>query len=234
MHLTAFKVVLWYDMSGPSPIGAKSNLLKDRRCEFNGAELYANAQRLQTNERFYRTSIGGDPSGRNSRDRAYRGMRKMPSVTNVTPERVVTGEASATTGTQFPTGGEPVAVAMTSSGGNLYTANLLDGTISAFTVQSTGSLAPVNGSPFQTGLHPIALCVTSNGRFLYVASSGGQNVSGFAISDGGTLTQAGSPSPAGFSPLSVSADTTGNFLYVTSGGSTTAFQRFASTSPLER
>lgn len=97
----------------------------------------------------------------------------VPAVTNVTPERVVTGEASATAGTQFPAGGEPVAVAMTSSGGNLYTANLLDGTISAFTVQSNGSLAPVNGSPFQTGLHPIALCVTSNGRFLYVASSGG-------------------------------------------------------------
>jgi DNA-binding beta-propeller fold protein YncE len=141
----------------------------------------------------------------------------VPSVTNVTPERVVTGEASATAGTQFPAGGEPVAVATTPTGGNLYTANLLDGTISAFTVQSTGSLAPVNGSPFQTGLHPVALCVTSNGRFLYVASSGGQNVSGFAISDGGTLTQAGSPSPAGFSPLSVSADATGNFLYVTSG-----------------
>ena len=55
----------------------------------------------------------------------------VPSVTNVTPERVVTGEASATTGTQFPAGGEPVAVAITPSGGNLYAANLLDGTISA-------------------------------------------------------------------------------------------------------
>src|SRR5271169_5241836 len=82
----------------------------------------------------------------------------VPSVTNVTPERVVTGEASASAGTQFPAGGEPVAVAITPSGGNLYAANLLDGTISAFTVQSTGSLAAVNGSPFQTGLHPVALC----------------------------------------------------------------------------
>ena len=141
----------------------------------------------------------------------------VPSVTNVTPERVVTGEASATAGTQFPAGAEPVAIAITPSGGDLYTANLLDGTISAFAVQSTGGIGAVNGSPFQTGLHPVALCITSNGRFLYVASSGGQNVSGFAISDGGALTQAGTPNPAGFSPLSVSADATGNFLYVTSG-----------------
>src|ERR1700752_2465801 len=85
----------------------------------------------------------------------------VPSVTNVTPERVVTGEASASAGTQFPAGGEPVAVAITPSGGNLYAANLLDGTISAFAVQSTGSLAAVNGSPFQTGLHPVDLCITS-------------------------------------------------------------------------
>jgi len=128
----------------------------------------------------------------------------VPSVTNVTPERVATGEASATAGTQFPAGAEPVAIAITPNGGNLYAANLLDGTISAFAVQSTGGIGAVNGSPFQTGLHPVALCITGNGRFLYVASSGGQNVSGFAISDGGALTQAGTPNPAGFSPHGLS------------------------------
>jgi DNA-binding beta-propeller fold protein YncE len=155
----------------------------------------------------------------------------VPSVTNVTPERVVTGEASATAGTQFQAGGEPVAIAITPGGSNLYAANLLDGTISAFTVQSTGSLAAVGGSPFQTGLHPVALCITSNGRFLYVAGSGGQNVSGFAISAGGALTQAGTPSPAGFSPLSV-ARMRPAISSMLRAVWTTAFQRFASTCPL--
>src|ERR1039457_4411923 len=51
----------------------------------------------------------------------------VPSVTNVTP--VVTGEASAIAGTQFPAGAEPVAIAITPDGGNLDTANLRDGTI---------------------------------------------------------------------------------------------------------
>jgi hypothetical protein len=80
----------------------------------------------------------------------------VPSVTNVTPERLATGETPGSAGTQFPAGGEPVAIA-TPVGGNLYAANLLDGTVSAFAVQSTGGLAAVNGSPFQTGLHPIGL-----------------------------------------------------------------------------
>ena len=78
----------------------------------------------------------------------------VPSVTNVTPERLATGEASGPTGTLFSAGGEPVAIAITPAGGNLYAANLLDGTISAFAVQSTGGLAAVNRSPFQTGVAP--------------------------------------------------------------------------------
>src|SRR5215469_16042910 len=74
----------------------------------------------------------------------------VPSVTNVTPERVMTGEASASAGTQFPTDGEPVAIAITEAGNYLYTANLLNGIISAFSVQSTGGIAAIKGSPFQT------------------------------------------------------------------------------------
>src|SRR5271155_3989232 len=133
----------------------------------------------------------------------------VPAVTNVTPERIATGEIPGSAGTQFPTGAEPVAIAITPDGASLYTANLRDGTISAFAVQSNASLVAVNGSPFQTGLHPIALCITSNGRFLYVASAGQQNVSGFAISANGMLTAAGTPRPAGLSPVSVAADATG-------------------------
>src|ERR1700733_14011822 len=117
----------------------------------------------------------------------------VPAVTNVTPERIASGEVPGVTGTQFPTGGEPVAIAIEPDGGSVYTANLRDGTISAFAVESNGSLAPVNGSPFQTGLHPIALSVTNNGRFLYVANAGQQNVAGFTISANGTLAAAGKP-----------------------------------------
>jgi hypothetical protein len=112
MYLTAFTVVLWYDMSGPSAVGLKYNLLKGRGCEFNGLRF---------------TSMRGVFRQKNgSNERVSAAIRAavilaitltagcgVPSVTNVTPERVVTGEASATAGTQFPAGGEPVAVAMT-------------------------------------------------------------------------------------------------------------------------
>ena len=57
-------------------IQLKSNLVKDRGSEFNGAGLYSNACRSQTNERFYPTSIGDDPSGGNCRGHAHRGMRR--------------------------------------------------------------------------------------------------------------------------------------------------------------
>ena len=56
----------------------------------------------------------------------------VPAVTNVTPERIATGEIPGSAGTQFPTGAEPVAIAITPDGASLYTANLRDGTISAF------------------------------------------------------------------------------------------------------
>jgi hypothetical protein len=49
-YLTAFTVVLWYDMPGPPAVGLKYNLLKGRECEVNGAVLYNNARRLQTDE----------------------------------------------------------------------------------------------------------------------------------------------------------------------------------------
>ncbi|PWT83383.1 MAG: hypothetical protein C5B58_06655 [Acidobacteria bacterium] len=141
----------------------------------------------------------------------------VPAVTNVTPERLMSGQSSTVVGTQFATGNEPVAIAMTRTGTNLYTANLMDGTVSAFKAGSSAAIEAVNGSPFEAGLHPVALCITNDGRFLYVANTGGQTVWGFSISDGGALIPAGSPTHAGFSPLGVAADATGNFLYVVSG-----------------
>ena len=95
----------------------------------------------------------------------------VPSLTNVTPERLASGQmASAAVGNQFSTGLEPVAIVLTPNGGHLYTANLLDGTLSGFAVQLTGAISAASGSPFQAGLHPVALCVTTDGRFLYVAN----------------------------------------------------------------
>src|SRR5258708_20844353 len=85
MYLTAFTVVLWYDMSGPSAVGLKYNFLKCRGFEFNGAALYNNARRLQTNEWFYRTSIGGDPSGGSSCHSPDPGVPPLGAVKTHTP-----------------------------------------------------------------------------------------------------------------------------------------------------
>jgi 6-phosphogluconolactonase len=97
-------------------------------------------------------------------------------------------------------------------------------TISAFHVNSAGTLTPVAGAPFPTGgtggvcfdiastrtIHP------SGGR-LYATNSLSGNVSGFNIANDGSLTTIpGSPFPMspGGNPIGVAASANGQFLFV--------------------
>jgi 6-phosphogluconolactonase (cycloisomerase 2 family) len=109
----------------------------------------------------------------------------------------------------FVTGSDPLYIAFVpvtlGSQAFLYTANVLDGTISAFTADdNTGVLTPVNGSPFSSGTSVGGLAVapytTSNGTFfLYAADPQSTVVRAYTI-DGNTGALSpisGSPFPAG-------------------------------------
>jgi DNA-binding beta-propeller fold protein YncE len=133
-------------------------------------------------------------------------------------------------GASVPTGLGPIAIAITPAENAVFVANRDDNTISAYTVNSDGSLTapcsttncnavaagPVAGTP-------LALAVDPSGKFLFVANQANQalfpppntadTVAVFSI-NGTTLTSVGSFASTGNGPAALVASPTGNFLYV--------------------
>jgi 6-phosphogluconolactonase len=96
-----------------------------------------------------------------------------------------TGSLTALPQSPFTTGNEPLQMAYVPSTagaqGFLYTANVQDGTISAFTADdSTGVLTPVKGSPYVSGtsVWGLSQILTSSGNFLYAADPQAETVMG--------------------------------------------------------
>jgi DNA-binding beta-propeller fold protein YncE len=121
----------------------------------------------------------------------------------------------------------PTAVAVSGTGKFLYVANNFTGTVSAYSISSSGALTALGASPYTVGLAPSGLEIPPSGGFLYVANTGSNNVSAFALCDkvvtscanpnspDGTLTPVpGSPFSAGLGPVAIAADPSFNFLYV--------------------
>ena len=123
----------------------------------------------------------------------------------------------------------PVAVVVSATGKFLYVSNNYAGTVTGFTIGSSGALTQFPTPPYIVGTAPAGLAITPSGAFLYVANSSpvSNNVSAFAICDkvvtscanpnspDGTLTPvSGSPFAAGLGPVAVAADPAFNFLYV--------------------
>ncbi len=134
-------------------------------------------------------------------------------------------------------GVNPFGLAINAAGTFLYAANSggqsnSSTSISAFTVDSSGSLGTVPGSPIDEGYAtPIAMIFDPSGTYLYVADQGSSNVAVFSI------TSAGLPTPAttsGFanafatesSPAFLVADPTGKYLFVGNQGSGAGIQSF--------
>jgi 6-phosphogluconolactonase len=137
------------------------------------------------------------------------------------------GELSQVPGSPFATDQGPFSIAADPSGSVLYTANVGEmfsahvppGTISAFTIDSsTGVLTPVPGNP-----QPIEaqgrISISPRGEFLFVPVPNGVSV--YAIdTTSGTLSEvAGSPFSAGTNPSSVNIDPTYGVVYVVNEGS---------------
>lgn len=122
-----------------------------------------------------------------------------------------TGSLSALPQSPFTTGNDPLQIAYVpltaNAQGFLYTANVQDGTISAFTADdTTGVLTPVNGSPYTSGtsVWGLSQILTSSGSFyLYAADPQAETITGYTINPNtGALTPLqGSPFAAGSAPM---------------------------------
>lgn len=125
-----------------------------------------------------------------------------------------TGVLTALPSSPFVTGSDPLYMAfvpVTNIGFQafLYTANVQDGTISAFTADdNTGVLTPVSGSPYVVGTSVAGLTAapytTSNGTFfLYTSDPQAKTVNAYTVNGNtGALSPIpGSPFPAGSAPM---------------------------------
>jgi 6-phosphogluconolactonase len=119
------------------------------------------------------------------------------------------GSLTAVPGSPFTAGSGPMqlaAVPVTSNAqGFLYSANIQDGTISAFTAaDGSGILVPVSGSPYTSGksIGSVAVSQTftdSGDYFLYASDPQAMTINAYTV-DGGTgvlSPVSGSPFPAG-------------------------------------
>ena len=105
------------------------------------------------------------------------------------------------------------------TGRDLFTLDVSNSRILAYTIGSNGALTPVSGSPFATQPQPASLTLDPTGQFLYVGNlSGNNNTVSVYSNSAGTLTPiSGSPFPL---PVpsdqiwSVTLDPTGRFAYV--------------------
>lgn len=126
-------------------------------------------------------------------------------------------------------GSGPVAVVVSASGKFLYVSNTYTGTVTGFTIGSSGALTQFPTPPYLVGTAPVGLAIVPSGAFLYIANSSpvSNSISAFSICDkvvtscadpnspDGTLTPVtGSPFPAGLGPVAIAADPSYKFLYV--------------------
>jgi len=143
-----------------------------------------------------------------------------------------TGVASEV-GAGAPTGLGPIAIALTPDASALFVANRDDNTISAYSVNSDGSLPTPCPPPKAANCNavaastvagtPLAVAVDPSGKFLFVANQANQalfpppntpdTISVFAIQVT-TLTSVGSFASTGNGPAALAASPVGNFLYV--------------------
>jgi len=152
---------------------------------------------------------------------------QMVTAYNVSLANGVAGQV----GTSVPTGAGPIAIAITPAGDALFVANRDDNTVSAYTVNTDGSLifpcsavgcnkfaaSPVAGTP-------LALAIDPAGKFLFVANQASQSlfpppplspdsVTVFSI-QGAALTYVGAFPSIGNGPAGLVASPNGNYLYV--------------------
>jgi 6-phosphogluconolactonase (cycloisomerase 2 family) len=114
------------------------------------------------------------------------------------------------------TGNDPQGLVIDSSGPYLYTANSLDDSIWAFSIDSSSGLLTQLGSPFgEAYTSPVALFIDNSGKYLYVANQGSGNLGAYSIgSDGGLILLSSSPFATNAQPSVIASDPSGKYLFV--------------------
>ena len=152
------------------------------------------------------TSTGGDnPQGiRITPDEKF--MVVANQATNnlaVFPVDVMTGLQTPVSGSPFTSGLQPGPVAIappiqpagSPTGKFVFVGNTGDNSLSAYSIDSTGSLTPVTGTPIPLGAdaQPSSIVVDPGGKFVYVSAP--QQILGFAFDQttGALTTMTGSP-----------------------------------------
>lgn len=96
------------------------------------------------------------------------------------------------------------------------------GTVSAFSVASSGALTAVAGSPFTAGTTPTGIAIDPTSRFVYVTDSVQNQLIAYDIMNGGTLFPlTNGPFATETFPVGVVVDPRGQYLYVTNYNSAT-------------
>ena len=173
----------------------------------------------------YPTSVTVDPTGKY----AYVANTVDGTISAYTIDQTTLngGQLTTVSGSPFSAGTSPTSVTITresSSGAEYaYVANMVDGTISAYTIDQTstlGALDTIYGSPFSAGTYPTSVTIDPTGSFVYVANMGDNTISAYTIDQTSTFgaldTVSGSPFATGTYPTSVTIDPTGQFAYVPS------------------
>ncbi len=126
----------------------------------------------------------------------------------------------------FTAGTAPTAIAVATIIGSpalsiLYVANQGSSNVSAFTINSDGSLAAIGGSPFAAGLGPVSAAIDPSVNFLYVADLNSNQLSGYRIDPSTGALTAFSPATVstGSRPVFVAIHPGGQYLYVANNGS---------------
>ena len=113
-----------------------------------------------------------DPSGKF----AYVANNNSNSVSAYTINST-TGALSPVSGSPFPTGSAPIAVAVDPSGKFVYVANNNSNSVSAYTINSTtGALSPVSDSPFATGHIPMGITIAGEAPVSFAAFPVGADI----------------------------------------------------------
>jgi 6-phosphogluconolactonase len=121
----------------------------------------------------------------------------------------LSGAGATVISASVPTGGIAACwVAVTPNGRWAFDSNAHGGTISSFSIASSGAIALAHSVAANTGTGsaPLDLGVTTDGRLLYVYLAGAHSIAGYWIGAGGTLTaiSGGPVLPASASGLAVS------------------------------
>jgi 6-phosphogluconolactonase (cycloisomerase 2 family) len=121
----------------------------------------------------------------------------------------------------FPVTDGVAGIAVDSAAKFLYATNPVSNTVSAYKIQSGGSLTAVPGLTFGTGTAPVAAVVDPRGSFLYVADSGSGNIFQFKIDTStGAVTALTTPTvTVGTNPAFLFRDPGGTFVFVGNTGS---------------